>query len=246
MRRFLVPMLGFVLVTGLATFLIGKIALNSPDTHAHLWETLRPEYNRTAPITVGQEVVNVELTLTRGRAAIGNPMALGPGQEIFLASGCATCHSLDARGGPVGPSLAGSFPDIVKHMVRDGPGGMPAYSEAEVSDADLATLAGYLQSLKVVKPSPAEVSAIQGLTWDSSIPPSVLLQGKAALRQSCGACHTQPSQEEIRSAFASDFDATSLVAAMVVRQANLNLQDAISIAHYMMAILHDADPVKET
>jgi len=92
MRRFLVPLGGFMLVSGLATFLIWKIVLNSPDTHAHLWETLRPGYDRTSPIFVGQEVGDVELTAKRGHAQTGNPVSMDPGREIFLVSGCATCH----------------------------------------------------------------------------------------------------------------------------------------------------------
>ncbi len=243
MSRFLVPAAGFVVVIGIATFLIGKIVLNSPDTHAHLWETLHPGYDRTAPITVGQDVGDVELTLKRGRSEIGNPLSLTPGQEIYLASGCSMCHGLDARGGPVGPSLAGSTLKIVGHMVRDGPGGMPAYTEAHLSDTDLAKVADYLQNLTVVRPDSAEIAAIQRLTWDLSISPSVLLQGKAAVRRSCGACHTQPTDEEIRRAFGGDFDATSLVADMAGRQTNLSLEDARAIAYYMMAVLHGVDVV---
>ncbi|MBI2855525.1 MAG: cytochrome c [Chloroflexi bacterium] len=245
MSRFLVPAAGFVVVIGIATFLIGKIVLNSPDTHAHLWETLRPEYDRTAPITVGQEVGDVELALTRGRSEIGNPMSVTPGQEIYLASGCSLCHGLDALGGPVGPSLAGTTLSTLEKMVRDGPGGMPAYGEAHVSDSDLAKLADHFRNLPVVEPNSAEIAAIQRLTWDPAISPSVLLQGKAAVRRSCGACHTQPTAEEIRGAFGSDFDATSLVADMATRQTNLSLEDARAIAYYMMAVLHGVDLVKE-
>lgn len=240
-------MLGFVLVTGLAAFLIGKIALNSPDTHAHLWETLRPEYDRTAPITVGQDVTDVELALKRGRSEIGNPMSVTPGQEIYLASGCSTCHGVDARGGPVGPSLANPFPDfpgIVKHMVREGPKGMPAYSEAHLSDADLEVMAAYLQQLAAPRPSFQEINAIQNLTWDPAVPQALVLQGKAAVRRSCGACHDQPTSEAIRHAFSSDAQATGLVTQMV-RETNLSIEDARAIAYYMMAILNGADPVKQ-
>jgi mono/diheme cytochrome c family protein len=237
-------MAGFALVSGLGTFLIWGVALTSPDTHAHLWETLRPEYDRTAPIIVGQEVGDVELTLKRGRAEIGNPLSVTPGQEIYLASGCATCHGLDARGGPVGPSLAGSFPDIVKRMVRDGPGGMPAYTNTHITDADLATLAAYLQRLGVTKPDSAEIAALQRLTYDPATPLDVLLKGKVALRQSCGACHTQPTKEEILHAFGNDALATGLVAAMV-QETNLSLEDGMAIAYYMLALLNGADPVKE-
>ncbi len=244
MRRFLVPVVGFGVVVGLATVLIWAIVLRSPDTHAHLWETWRPEYTRTSPIFVGQEVGDAVLTLDQGHPKARSPVPLEPGREIYLGAGCGTCHGLDARGGPVGSSLAGSFPDIVKRMVRDGPGGMPVYTEAHIPDADLATLAAYLRGLPVAKPDFAEIVALQRLTYDPATSLDVLLKGKVALRMSCGACHTQPTKDEILSAFGSDSLATGLVAAMV-DETNLSLEDGKAIAHYMMAILHGADPVKE-
>jgi mono/diheme cytochrome c family protein len=249
---------GFAVVATLATVLIGFIVLRSPDTHANLWTTLHPGYARTAPIVVGQEAVgDVELALDPGRAiylslsaavselrAVTTP--LDPGRAVYLSAGCATCHGLDARGGPVGPSLANPFPDfpeIVKKMVRDGPGGMPNYSEAHLSDADLEVMAAYLQKLAAPRPNSEEIAAIQNLKWDPTVPQALALQGKAALRRSCAACHTQPTNEEILSAFSTDGQAAGLVAEMV-SETNLSLEDARAIAYYMMALLHGADPVK--
>lgn len=244
MRSYLVPAGGFAAVACLATVLIGVIVLSGPDTHSNLWTSADAGYARTSLSVVGQETGDVELALSEPHLGTGNPISAEPGRGLFLTRACATCHGLDARGGPVGPSLAGSQPEIVERMVRDGPGGMPAYTEAHLSDADVAELAGYLHNLSVVKPSSAEITAIQVLTWDPSVSRSVLQQGQAAIRRSCGACHTQPTAEEIRSAFASDFDATSLVAAMAARQTNLNVQDAKAIAYYMMAVLRGEDLVE--
>lgn len=245
MGRYLVPIGGAAMVAGLAGVLIWKIVLLSPDTHAHLWETWHPGYTRTSPIFVAPEPVgDVELALGTGRIEGENPGPLEPGRAIYLTLGCSTCHGLDARGGPVGPSLAGTRPQILEHMVRDGPNGMPAYTKDHITDADLATLAAYLQRLEVARPDFAEIAALQRLAYDPATPLDVLLNGKAALRRSCGACHTQPSKEEILSAFGSDSLATGLVAQMV-EQANVSLEDGKAIAHYMMAILHGADPVKE-
>ncbi|MBI2872288.1 MAG: cytochrome c [Chloroflexi bacterium] len=245
MDRFLVPRLGLVAIIGLATVLIGVIVLRSPDTHANLWNSAQTGYARTSQALVGHEAADVELKLVEQQGiTAGKPASLEPGRAIYLGRGCAMCHGLDARGGAVGPSLAGTNPEIVKRMVRDGPGGMPAYTETHLSDADLAEMANYLQNLPVVRPGSSEIAALQGITWDPSVSPSILLQGKAAVRRSCGACHSQPTAEEIRSAFASDFDATSLVADMASRQTNLSLQDARAIAYYMLAVLHGVDLVK--
>ena len=244
MRNFLVPTVGFAVVATLATVLIWAIVLRSPDTHAHLWDTWRPEYTRTSPIFVRQEVGDVELTLGKGHLREGYLAFADAGRAIYLSAGCATCHGVDTRGGPVGPSLAGSVPRIVERMVREGPGGMPAYATKHLTDADLTTLAAYLAGLPVAKPDFAEIAALQRLTYDPATPLDVLLKGKAALRRSCGACHTQPSKEDILSAFGSDVMATGLVAQMV-GEANVSLEDGKAIAHYMMAILHGADPIKE-
>ena len=244
MRNFLVPTVGFAVVATLATVLIWAIVLRSPDTHAHLWETWRPEYTRTSPIFVGQEVGGVELTLGQGHLRKGY-LAFGEvGRAIYLDLGCATCHGLDAKGGPVGPSLAHSSPNITKRMVREGPGGMPVYGEAVVSEADLGKLATYLQNLKTVKPSTEEIASIQRITYDPSVPTDMLLKGKVAIRRSCGACHTQPTKEEILHAFGNDTLATGLVADMV-QETNLSLEDARAIAYYMLAIINGADPIKE-
>jgi hypothetical protein len=128
-------------------------------------------------------------------------------------------------------------------MVREGPGGMPVYGEAVVSEADLDKLATYLQNLKTVKPSREEIASIQRITYDPSVPTDMLLKGKVALRRSCGGCHTQPTKEEILGAFGNDTLATGLVADMV-QETNLSLDDARAIAYYVLAILNRADPVK--
>ncbi|MFQ5854476.1 MAG: c-type cytochrome [Anaerolineae bacterium] len=249
MDRFLVPRLGFALVIGLATLLIGVIVLRSPDTHANLWNGVRPGYARTPVTMVGGEVVweipwaQIALLLDEEVGLRGGASPMDPDRQVYLGAGCATCHGLDARGGPVGPPLAGSVPEIVERMVRDGPGGMPAYSEVQLSDADLEKLAAYLQRLETTEPSAEELAALQRLSYDPSVPLDVLLKGKAALRKSCHACHAPPTKAEILGAFATDAEVTSLVAQMV-RETTLGLEDAEVIAYYMLAIRNGADPVK--
>lgn len=241
MDRFFVPGLLFLVVGGLATLLIGVIVLRSPYTHSNLGD-LRPEYARTSLALVGQ--VGETMTLGQKPTKAGNPEPLDPGRAIYLTAGCTICHGLDARGGVTGPSLAGSLAEIVKHMVRDGPGGMPAWPLDKLSDADLGTLATYLQGLEVARPSTEEIATIQRITYNPLVPMDVLLKGKVAIRRSCGACHAQPGTEDILRAFDSDAKAAGLVAEMV-QETNLSLEDARAIAYYMLAVLNGADPVKE-
>lgn len=243
MRRFLAPLAGLGVVATLATVLIG-IVLRSPDTHGNLWETIPAEYRRTALEIIGHGGSHLAMAGEPSAHPSAHREGISEGRVLYLGHGCATCHGLNAEGGPVGPSLAGSLPEIVKRIVREGPGGMTAHSEAYLTDADLGQMAAYLEELKVVKPSADEIATLLRITYDPATPLDLLLKGKAALRRSCGACHVQPSKEEILSAFGSDSLATGLVAQMV-QNANVSLEDGKTIAHYMMAILHGADPVKE-
>ena len=242
MRRLTVPLAGSLIVVTLASVLIG-VVIRSPDTHANLWETVPAGYTRTAPILVGQEVGDVELTVDHDRLQEASGFAVEQGRAVYLTRSCATCHGLDGRGGPVGPSLANSSPETVKRMVREGRGGMPVYIDAHLSDADLAALTAYLRGLEVVRPDAQKIAALQRLNYDPSVPREILLKGKAAIRRSCGACHAQPNTNDIVKAFSADAEAARLVADMVY-ETNLDIEDAYAIAHYMLAIIHGADPVR--
>jgi len=250
-RRLIVPLAGSLIVVTLASVLIG-VVVRSPDTHANLWETVPPGYTRTTLTLVGHGVGDVELARDPNdvrevsKGLVTSAFAANtsdPGRAIFLSQGCATCHGLDARGGPVGPSLANSSSETVKRMVREGRGGMPTYVDAHLGDADLAALAAYLQGLEVVRPDPQKIAALQRLSYDPSVSREMLLKGKAAIRRSCGACHAQPNANDIVKAFSADAAAARLVADMVY-ETNLSIEDAYAIAHYMLAIRNGADPVR--
>lgn len=252
--RFLVPRLGFVVVIGLATLLIG-VVVRGPDTNGNLWNDAPPGYARTEVTVVGGKGVEEgrqagtaspgpRVALALPEVALGDVEPMSPGRRVYIQAGCATCHGVDALGGPVGPSLAASHPEIVKRMVRDGPGGMPAYSATSLSDADLDKLAVYLRGLETApKPGTEELARLQRIAYDPLVPVDVLLKGKAALRRSCGACHAQPTNEEIVAAFSTDAEVSSLVATMV-RETNLSLEDAKLITYYMLAIRNGADPLR--
>jgi mono/diheme cytochrome c family protein len=74
------------------------------------------------------------------------------GKRIFLADGCFTCHGRSGQGGayngPV-PSLAHTaLPfDGFKGQLRNPSDDMPAYSDAVLSEKDIADIYAFVQTL---------------------------------------------------------------------------------------------------
>ncbi len=71
------------------------------------------------------------------------------GKTAYAQHGCWQCHGFAGQGGVTGPKLA---PDpmpleAMSAFVRNTRGGMPPYQKAILSDADLADIHAYLQSL---------------------------------------------------------------------------------------------------
>ena len=76
----------------------------------------------------------------------------GNGKRIYLADGCFTCHGRAGQGGAYNgpaPILAHSaLPfDGFKGQVRNPVNDMPAYSDAVLSDKDIADIYAFVQSL---------------------------------------------------------------------------------------------------
>jgi mono/diheme cytochrome c family protein len=98
-------------------------------------------------------------------AGLGWPNAASPqpvaqagahGKQIFMSNNCYLCHGTVGQGGD-GPTLApprllpqSGFAAYVRHPK----GRMPAYTQAVLSDTDLAAIYDYLQSLP---PPPAQL-----------------------------------------------------------------------------------------
>ena len=79
------------------------------------------------------------------------------GKTAFVQHGCWQCHGVQAQGGP-GPKLA---PDPISieaftAFVRTTNRAMPPYSEAILSNDDLADIHAYLQTI----PKPADYKSI--------------------------------------------------------------------------------------
>jgi mono/diheme cytochrome c family protein len=84
------------------------------------------------------------------------------GQQLFLTVGCSECHGTAGQGG-AGPHLATPHPlpaAVIRAYIRDPAGQMPPYAASVLSDADIADIAAYLQSI----PDPPKLSAIPELS----------------------------------------------------------------------------------
>jgi len=71
------------------------------------------------------------------------------GKAAYVQHGCWQCHGFVGQGGITGPKLAPSpLPlEALSAFVRNTRGAMPPYQKAILSDADLADIHAYLQSL---------------------------------------------------------------------------------------------------
>jgi ubiquinol-cytochrome c reductase cytochrome c subunit len=75
--------------------------------------------------------------------------SLSEGQRLFSLS-CAGCHTIQGQGGIVTgatvPSLAAATPRQIAQAIRIGPYVMPRFGEAELSAAQIDSIARYVQS----------------------------------------------------------------------------------------------------
>jgi ubiquinol-cytochrome c reductase cytochrome c subunit len=76
---------------------------------------------------------------------------LAAGGELYRAQ-CAACHQWSASGGALlhreAPALHASTATQIGEAVRTGPGAMPTFSDAALTDAQLNSVARYIQYLR--------------------------------------------------------------------------------------------------
>jgi hypothetical protein len=137
------PILGAVMMSGLAFTLVVVIIARSPYTHGNL----SPEgYNRTDIIRVGEEIPFSGIGLRDPSiATTGDPVI--DGRALFFGYSCASCHGLNGAGGPVGKDLSKSNAEEITDEVRKGPKTMPAFETGVLSDSDLEKLIAFLESV---------------------------------------------------------------------------------------------------
>jgi ubiquinol-cytochrome c reductase cytochrome c subunit len=75
--------------------------------------------------------------LPTGTAATGAPL---------YVSNCLSCHGSDGTGGS-GPDITSSSSKNIQSAVRNGPSDMPAWTESEITDQNLADIIAYIDSL---------------------------------------------------------------------------------------------------
>jgi mono/diheme cytochrome c family protein len=71
------------------------------------------------------------------------------GKAAYVKHGCWQCHGYQGQGGTAGSRLAPNpMPlEALSAFVRNSTGAMPPYQKAILSDADLADIHAYLQSI---------------------------------------------------------------------------------------------------
>ena len=103
---------------------------------------------------IPSSIRNCARNLLFGAALIASDAALAAGsaekgKSAYVKHGCWQCHGFAGQGGVTGPKLAPDpLPlDALSAFVRNTRGAMPPYQNAILSEADLADIHAYLQSL---------------------------------------------------------------------------------------------------
>lgn len=103
----------------------------------------------------GAEAQNKKAATKHAQAAKSEAPAQFPagnaanGKNLFLSDGCYECHGTVAQGGPAAPRIG---PDplplaVIIKYVRHPSGQMPPYTARVISDAQLADIHAFLESL---------------------------------------------------------------------------------------------------
>ena len=100
-------------------------------------------------------LIAAAIALSQSAAAAGNAEK---GKNAFVQHGCWQCHGTVGQGGAAGKTLAPKpMPlEAFSVFVRHSNGPMPPYQKAILSDADLADIHAYLQSI----PAPKDYKSI--------------------------------------------------------------------------------------
>lgn len=126
----------------------GRMPLNDPDEQSHRKDPAYDADDQAALVAFvaslgdGPELPAVDLT----------DADLAAGGKVFRAN-CQACHSASGGGGALSygraaPALGKAEPLQVAGAVRAGPGQMPVFGTAEITDAQLDDLIAYVEYLK--------------------------------------------------------------------------------------------------
>ncbi len=142
-----VPRGSFVLLTSIALFVaclsftLLFVGAESPYTHSNLLAGYDARYTRTDQIVVGPSVPYAGIG---GEVPADDQVTVG--ERLFVTAGCVTCHGLGGRGGVVGPTIEHNDVRTLTQRIRNGPEGMPRFSDA-ITDDEIAAISAYLRSV---------------------------------------------------------------------------------------------------
>lgn len=86
---------------------------------------------------------------------------------VLYSNSCAACHGPAGEGTAIGPRVAGHSASAVKLQVRNPLGTMPSFSESQISDEELESIAVFIESL-------GEPGAPAG-EWEKAAPETIHL-----------------------------------------------------------------------
>ena len=75
------------------------------------------------------------------------PSPVPEGLRLFTANGCSACHGANGEGTAIAPGLAGHTGSQVTRQARAPVGQMPVFPPLQISNAELAQIAEYIESL---------------------------------------------------------------------------------------------------
>jgi mono/diheme cytochrome c family protein len=169
-----------LVAVGLVTILI-----RSPETHSNL----NPEgYDRTPVAYLEAKYAYSGLGFAEG-AEDGDKTS---GRSLFLASGCAGCHGINAEGTAAAPSPAWASADRLEQIVRDGSVGMPSYGAEELTSMDLDAIYVFLLEAQASPIVQERVAASQPDSLPVTSPgdvPTFADNVGPILTARCGTCH---------------------------------------------------------
>ena len=190
-----------VVATGLMGLIaIGLLALllRGPETHSNL----NPEgYDRTAVAYL--EASYLYAGLGHSDESLSGD-AVADGRVLFMSAGCASCHGVNAQGTAAARSPAFATRDWLGSVTRSGqPGGMPAYSEGDLTNAQLDSIHAFLLDARdrlagevPATTAPPPTTAAPSTGSDTTEPPDDTPQAVSfdqdivpIFEASCNGCH---------------------------------------------------------
>jgi mono/diheme cytochrome c family protein len=190
-----------VVATGLMGLIaVGLLALllRGPETHSNL----NPQgYDRTAVAYL--EASYLYAGLGHSDESLSGD-AVADGRVLFMSAGCASCHGVNAQGTAAARSPAFATRDWLGSVTRSGqPGGMPAYSEGDLTNAQLDSIHAFLLDARdrlagetPATTTPPPTTAAPAAGTDGTKPPDDTPQAVSfdqdvfpIFEASCNGCH---------------------------------------------------------